>query len=364
LTSAEAPLNRGAVFRTILALAVCAGTASLRAQAPPPAANPPSRAVIYAVNDGSALDLFDENPSVTRRMTDRLMLAATGQRDLAQAWRTLVKSTERVGIKISSAGGLYRSSHRGIVASVIDGLERSGVPRSRMVIWDRHRNDLRAAGFGEKWNGVAVRSIDPPRGLDAASKMNIPILGKLIWGDLMFRGKRPGSRDAADDEGLSSDSYLPIVLTKEVDRVINIATLSDEPGCGVAGALYNLTVSNLDNNRRLTQGSGATFLPDIYLDERIAPKVAIHILDGLVGQYAGGPAFQANYAFTHGTIYASKDPVALDAHASRLIDNWRSQSKLPPLGRTTSWLQEAEGAGAGVFAEDRIDLRMVPAALP
>ena len=38
-------------------------------------------------------------------------------------------------------------------------------------------------------------------------------------------------------------------------------------------------------------------------------------MDGLVAQYAGGPQSQPNYAIHHATLYASKDPVALDAVA-------------------------------------------------
>lgn len=348
------------MFRIFFALTALLAAAPLRAQTVP-TPPPPQRSVIYSVSDSSALDHFDENPAITRQMTDRLILAVTQQRDIAQAWRTLVNPSDRVGIKLSTVGGRYLSSHRGVVEAIISGLERAGIPRSRILLWDRRAEDLRAAGFSEKANGVAIRAINPPQGFDASAKINAPVLGKLIWGDVLFRGQRLTLRRTDDDgDGLSSESHLPTVLTRDVTKIINVAVFSDEPGCGVAGAVYNMTVSNLDNNRRFSQPQGAPTLPDLYADPRIGSKVVLHILDGLVAQYAAGPTFNANYAFAHNTLYASKDPIALDATALRLMEKWRPEAKLPPIGRRASWLKDAEEFGIGFSSEEKIEIKPVP----
>src|SRR5213078_2786544 len=82
---------------------------------------------------------------------------------------------------------------------------------------------------------------------------------------------------------------------------------------GIAGCLYNVTIPNIDNWRRFSQGSrfGAESLAEIYSNPLIAKKVVFNLMDGLVAQYAGGPPSQPNYAVHHATLYASKDPVAL-----------------------------------------------------
>lgn len=344
-------------------LAALLGTSSLRAQtAPGSPLSPPQSATVYAVSDASALDHFDENPAITRRMTDRLILAVTQQREVAQAWKTLVNpATDRIGIKLSTVGGRFLSSHHGVVDAIIDGLQRAGVPRNRITIWDRNGADLRAAGFPDELNGISIQAINPPRGFDPEAKLLAPVLGKLIWGDLLFRGKSSSLKHVEDpDEGLSSESHLPSIMSRGVSKIINIAVFSDEPGCGVAGALYNVTVANLDNNRRFSQPQGASAIPDLYSDTRIGPKVVLNILDGLVAQYAAGPAFNANYAFAHGTLYASKDPVALDATALRLMEKWRVQAKLPPIGRRAAWLKDAEELGVGISSEEKIEIKPVP----
>jgi len=329
-------------------------------QAPAPI---PATSVIFSAVDSQALDLLDENPTVTRRMVDSLVLAVTQQPDAARAWRSLVTPADRVGIKVCAAGGRYFASHRGIVEAIVAGLEEAGVAPERIVVWDRDAADLRAAGFVARKGGYQVRSIAPVTGYDRRAQITAPTLGKLIWGDVLFQDQRTrGGKRIAAAEQLSSTSHVASVVSREITKIINVPVLSDESGCGVAGALYNMTVPNVDNWRRFTQLEGGTdAIPDLYADEHLGPKVVLTIMDALRPQYAGGPHFNPNYAFSWHTIYASKDPVALDAHALRLIEGWRKEAKLPPIGKRAAWLESAAQAGLGNFAEGKVALRQVEA---
>ena len=327
-------------------------------QAPPLV---PPVSTIFSADDSQALDQLEENPAVTRRMVDQLVLAVTQQPDVGKAWRSLVTPADRVGIKVCAAGGRYFASHRGIVEAVVAGLEEAGVPPARIIVWDREMADLRAAGFIARRGGYQVRGIAPITGYDRAAQFTAPTLGKLIWGDLLFQDSRVrgGKRVAAADQ-LSSTSHIASVVSREITKIINVPVLSDESGCGVAGALYNLTVPNVDNWRRFTQmEAGADAIPDLYADEHLGPKVVLTIMDALRPQYAGGPQFNPNYAFSWHTIYAGQDPVALDAHALRLLEGWRKEARLPPIGKRAAWLEDAAQAGLGNFAGEKIILRPV-----
>jgi len=55
-------------------------------------------------------------------MVDQLVLAVTHQADLASAWRSLVSPNDRIGIKISAAGGELFTTHRDIVNAIVDAL--------------------------------------------------------------------------------------------------------------------------------------------------------------------------------------------------------------------------------------------------
>jgi uncharacterized protein (DUF362 family) len=103
--------------------------------------------------------------------------------------------------------------------------------------------------------------------------------------------------------------------------------------------------------------SADPYIAEIYSDPLIAPRVVINIMDGLVAQYAGGPEFQPAYCIQHGTIYASRDPVALDTVALRLIDEWRAQAKMAPAEDGAKYLWSAEQIKLGHASLDKIDIR-------
>jgi len=350
-----------AVHRPLLAAFaafVCLSPFRAEAQQDTPQKLPPS--TVYFSQDPDVIDEFEEKTAISRRMVDRLVIAVTGAPDSVQAWKSLVTPEDRVGIKVAAAGGRYFGSHRGIVDAIVKGLEASGVPRAHILVWDRDAADLAAAGFTAQRGGFEVRSIVPAIGYDLKSPFSAPVLGRLIWGDARFQEKQKQlGKTPTDADQLSSTSYFSKVIARDVTKIINVPVLSDGAGCGVAGALYNLTVPNVDNWRRFAQQDGASSIPDIYADDHIRPKVVITIMDALLAQYAGGPRFNPNYAFALRTIYASKDPVAIDATAFRLIEKWRTEARLKPIAKLSEWLADAEEMGLGNFAESRITLQQV-----
>jgi uncharacterized protein (DUF362 family) len=303
----------------------------------PPAAVPEfERSLVAVASDPRAMDGFDENPSVTRHMVDAVVRTVTGQADTAVAWRELAGPADKVGIKVTTAGGRYFATRRGVVAAVVSGLRESGV--KEIIVWDKDRSALRECGFTAQRLGCEVRGIDPPRGWDRDASLQAPVLGKLIWGDLLFSEK---VRDAPDGL-LSSKSHLCTVLSRDVTRFINIPALSDEQGSGIAGTLHSAVVGNVDNWRRFTVfgQNGATAIADAYADPRIGGKCVLHILDALAVTFAGGPGPNPQNSAIHNTLYASLDPVALDATGLRLLENWRKKASLGPIGTKAAWLEE------------------------
>ena len=306
------------------------------------------------------MDRFTENADVSRRMVDQVVKFATNEKDIASAWRKLVSPKDKIGVKVNAAGGRNFATRLGVVRAIIDGLEQAGVNPKNIIIWDRELSELQAAGFDSKHLGARVRAVDPPRGWDRTAPFAAPSLGKLIWGDLLFieKNKKALGKRTTESDQLSSTSHFPTILTKEITKIINVPTLSDDAGCGVAAAFYNVGVRNLDNWRRFV-GAGISSpdsIPEIYDDPNIGPKVVINIVDGLIAQYAGGPEGNANYAFPHSTIYASMDPVAIDSIAARNIEAWRKMAKLPSIARRVEWLKYAQELGIGVADSKKINL--------
>jgi hypothetical protein len=338
--------------RGFLAVIVCASGLFAEEQLNPPVLDPPpveqpslppkplAPSVVAFARDERALSGFDEDRTVTREMVDALVRTMTGKSSTSAAWLSLVSPEDRVGIKVTATGGRYFATRRGVVAAVVAGLREAGV--KSIFVWDKSSETLRKGGFTAEAVGCEVRAIEPPRGWDRQATFHAPVLGKLIWGDLLFseRAKKP------DADPLSSKSHLATVVSRDCTKWINIPALSDEPGCGVAGALHSAVIGNLDNWRRLTTfgEGGASAIAEFYADPRIGGKCVLHILDALVVTYAGGPGANPHHATIHSTLYASHDPVALDSVGLRLMDRWRSVALLGPIGAKAGWLK-ATGIG-------------------
>jgi len=82
-------------------------------------------------------------------------------------------------------------------------------------------------------------------------------------------------------------------------------------------------------------------------------------MDGLIAQYAGGPQPQPNYAIHNATLYASIDPVAVDAIALKRLEEWRARVSLPKLGPNAAYIDFASQLGLGNSARDRIEVKNI-----
>ena len=293
-------------------------------------------------------------------MVDRLVLAATGQPDLASAWNSLVSPNDKVGIKISAAGGELFTTHHDIVTAIVDGLVAAGHPRSSIIVWDRSLEGTKGAGY-KSGDGFQLKSIAPRSGYDPKATFTAGLLGKLIWGDVDYVSDKGKSVPLSDTENTSSVSHFCRILSTDVTKVINVPVMSSSTTNGVAGCLYNMTVPNIDNWRRFSQGTpfGAESIALIYANDIISKKVVLNIMDGLLAQYGGGPASQPNFALHHATLYASKDPVALDAVAVKQLDTWRAKANFPPIGRLASYIPTATTVGLGNSDSSRIEVKNV-----
>lgn len=316
--------------------------------------------VFYAMETSSLVQRRTPNPDVVRRMVDNLVCATTGKPNPAAAWASLVKASDRVGIKVAASGGAVSGTHPAVVKAIASGLLSAGVQPSNIIVWDRNLNDLLATGYSRNDPLYRLRWVDTATGYDKKSQVTAPVIGRLIYGDSAF-GDRTGSRMEdilSGGEQLSSTSFYAKVLSQEVDKVINVPSLTDSFLTGVNGALANMTLPNLDNWRRFTRSPdfGDPYLAEIYADAMIHGKVVLTILDALVLQYAGGPFPNPGFLVDHYSIFMSKDPVAIDATAARLLNENRMPSRLPSLDKMTLWLQSASAIDLGKHREEDIDL--------
>jgi uncharacterized protein (DUF362 family) len=321
----------------------------------------PTPSIVYAVRNPDSINDYKTNSRIVREMVNRLVMAVTGEPDVAKAWGSLVSPSDRVGIKISAAGGDLFTTHHDIVNAIADGLAAAGHPRSSIVVWDRALGGIKEAGYRAAVDGYQVKAIAPHDGYDAKATQSAPLVGRLVWGDFEFVGDTGKMPIFADTDATSNVSHFSKILSNEVDKVINVPVMSVSETNGIAGCIYNMTIPNIDNWRRFAQGSrfGAESLAEIYANPLIAKKVVFNLMDGLIAQYAGGPQPQPNYAVHHGTLYASKDAVALDAIALKRLEEWRKRGNLRPVAPVAAYIDFAGQLGLGNSATNRIEVKNI-----
>ena len=232
---------------------------------------PPSQSIVYASRDPASIKDYQTNPAIVRGMVGIASScpAATEQPDLARAWGSLVSPNDKIGIKISAAGGELFTTHRDIVNAIVDGLVAAGHARNSIVVWDRSLGGIKEAGYRPDKEGYQMQSIAPHDGYDPKAVFTAPLTGKLIWGDLEFRSDRGTIPLLSEQEATSDDSHFARILTGGVTKIINVPVMSDSATCGIAGCLYNMTIPNIDNWRRFTQGRfGNTAIAEIYRTRR------------------------------------------------------------------------------------------------
>jgi len=341
-----------------VALVLFCAIASLVAQVPQTA---PTPSIVYAVHDPASIRDYKTNPRVVHEMVNRLALAVTGQSDVSKAWASLVSPNDRIGIKICAAGGDLFTTHHDIVNAIVDGLVSAGHSRSSIIVWDRSLGGIKGAGYRQGIDGYQLQATAPRDGYDPKAVLSAPLIGKLVWGDFDYAGDITKVPVLSDTENTSNVSHFSNILSTGVTKIINVPVMSISETNGIAGCIYNMTIPNIDNWRRFAQRSrfGAESLAEIYANPLIAKKVVFNLMDGLIAQYAGGPQPQPNYAVHNATLYASKDPVALDAIALKRLEEWRTRASLRAIGQQAAYVGFASQLGLGNSAPNRIELKNI-----
>ncbi|HEX8679320.1 MAG TPA: DUF362 domain-containing protein, partial [Chthoniobacterales bacterium] len=209
--------------------------------------------------------------------------------------------------------------------------------------------------------GYRLSAIEPRDGYDGTAVLTAPLLGKLVWGDLRYVPHLGANPLAAERENTSDESHFAKILTQQVTKVINVPVMSDSSAAGLAGCIYNMTVPNIDNWRRFTQYEYASGvgIAQVYADLTVAKKVVLHIMDGLIATYAGGPEAHPNFAVHEATLLASKDPVAIDVLALARLEELRARAKLPPIGDVAAHVRASAEMGLGQGVRNRIVVKDV-----
>jgi len=320
----------------------------------PPLAQNNTRSRVVIAQDPEATSLYEPSITHVRVMFDRALLQLTHQTNLADAWLSLVSTQDIIGIKVFSAPGATSGTRPAVAEAIIQGLLAAHISPGRIVIWDKHEDELRIAGFYDLARQYGVRVIGGADfGYDATVFYETPLIGYLTWGDFEFQNKA---------ENTGRKSFLTSLLTRQFTKIINVSPLLNNNTAGVSGNLFSLAMGAVDNGLRFEVEADrlARAVPEIYAMPQVGDRVVLNVTDALICQYEGGETSMLHYSAVLNEIRVSRDPVALDVLSLDELDRQRKLGKVPPVKFSRDLYLNASLLELGASDPEKISVERVP----
>jgi uncharacterized protein (DUF362 family) len=249
--------------------------------------------------------------SLVKQMMDSGITSLTGTDNPKDAWKSLFHEDERIGIKINGLGADILAGNYQICWAIVDALKDIGVKENNIIIWDQYQHFFLSSGFkiNRSFKGVRTYTMDGGGGKEALDS---------------------GSSHREYDSGYGAVKISKI-LTEEVDSLINLGLLKDHGLAGVSIALKNISHGVISHPDNFHDNACDPFIAAINSIPVIKDKIKLHICNGIVGLYDGGPMPQRRHVWNNNGIILSRDPVALDTIGMNIIEEKRKEKELRSL---------------------------------
>jgi Domain of unknown function (DUF362) len=357
------PATRRDLLRSSL---LSAAAASPLAAASKPGMPGPYTGRVVAVSHPASIVSNAYQAQPVQEMMHKGMLELTGAPGWADAWRVLFEPGDVVAIKVCPVGGRRLCSDALVLNQVVDGLKQAGVRLNDIFVYNRYRREMYEAGI-QRWAPDGVRIAWAS---EAYSRMQLDMGGydPDVYVDLALA--LPG-QDTSDDH--VRRSYVARLLSKQVNKVVNLPVLKHHDAAGVTIALKNLSHGFVNNVERshatATLNATGTFIPAVVNLPVFRQKVGLHIVDGVRSLYSGGPGARPQYMWEHKTLYFGTDPVALDKVGWKVVDEKRTALGLEPVAFSRAdqhnrfshpqveHIELAGILGLGEFSDEKIQIK-------
>ncbi len=266
-------------------------------------------------------DAYQAEP--IRKMMEKGMTALTGAPGWTDAWRTFFEKGDVVGIKVCPVGGPKLCSDAAVLHNILNGLNEAGVPARDIIVFNRYRQETYAAGI-DKWAPSGVRL---EFASEAYNNVQLDMQGYDPDHYMEMAIVKPGENI---NDPRYRRSHVCKVVTRQINKFINLPVLKHHQSAGVTIALKNMSHGMVNNVNRshLTPTSNVCgiFIPSVVSLPVIREKAVLHICDAVKASYHGGPGGRPQYIWEHKTMYFSTDPVALDKTGLKVIDARRAEA--------------------------------------
>jgi uncharacterized protein (DUF362 family) len=270
---------------------------------------------------------------LSRERADRsiagALTASVGAGSGVEAAASIFKPGDTVGIKVNCLAGRSLSPRVELVEAFVDLLAGVGIDRRKIIVFERSSRELERAGFTIHRQGPPYRCIGTDNDYD----------------------RLPSS------SGAIGSCFARIVST-ECTALVSFGVVKDHDLSGVSAGMKNW-YGVIHNPNKYHQNGCDPYIADVARHPFIRDKLRLTVLDGIVAQCHGGPAYRPGATFELGLVAASTDPVAADLWAWQVIEAERRRRGMPTLeeaGRPVRFLATAARHGLGVDDPDRLRL--------
>ncbi len=273
-----------------------------------PVAKPPGPPrVVIARDQRLAKGPARQHVELLGRMLDAGVMKLTSRPDAKQAWSSLFRPADVVGVKVNTLG---RSTHPQVADAIVAGLRKAGVPERNIIIWDRFDVELQAAGYRLSKSSAGVRCY----GTDAGPGTGVR-----------------GYERVVETSGEIGSCYSRIV-TREVTALISAGVLKHHDLAGVSGTLKNF-YGAIHNPNKYHDDGCSPYVADVVRHRHIAPKLRLGVIDAIEAQYHAGPGKHPGFSWPFAGLLMSCDLVALDRVSADIIDRQRMAKGMKTLAQ-------------------------------
>ena len=270
---------------------------------------------------------------LSRERADRAiagaLAAAVGAGSGGEAAASIFTPGDTVGIKVNCLAGRSLSPRVELVESLVDLLAGAGIDRRKIIVFERSSRELERAGFTIHRQGPPYRCI----GTDN-DYVRLP-----------------------SSSGAIGSCFARMVST-ECTALVSFGVVKDHDLSGISAGMKNW-YGVIHNPNKYHDNGCDPYIADVARHPFIRDKLRLTVLDGVVAQCHGGPAYRPGATFELGLVAVSTDPVAADLWAWQVIEAERQRRGMPTLeeaGRPVRFLATAARHGLGVDDPDRLRL--------
>jgi uncharacterized protein (DUF362 family) len=299
--------------------------------------------IVVVARDAKVIDTnLKVNFTIVRKMLNDSVMKLVGAKTPTDAWKSLFRSDDIVGVKVNTLSGKMMSSHLELVMAIVEGLRSANV--KDVIIWDKSDSELQEAGFT-----INRKSNNKPRCF----------------------GTNP-------DIGYEADINMYGSIASQLSRIIshctafvNVPVLKHHTMAGVTlsmknwfGAIHNPHKYHFDVNSKNKMVASCNYIPDVnsLILTELKKRQPLIVCDGIMSQYDRGPGYNPTKAWNYSGLIVSNDPVALDYIGTRIIEKKRQLEGLQSLsdiGREPEYIAIASDKSYNLGTNDPSNIKIV-----